>query len=240
MATTDHDGVRPGTGPTTAVNVERRGSGEPGRPESPTAFESETDTTTTTLTERPYSFTDDFAAEDLGGYRAVSGSLDPWALESKVDGASALVDTTGSGERSLIAPTTDALTWTGTGRIATEITFGADDPFQNATLVVGEVASGPRTDVQIQPDQLLLSTPTGDTRQRFPAIGVEEPLPASTVAFGIEAGRGSGGGKTWFDAVDAQPHVVHVGRFADVAHLGGAVGFRFQFVGIDDVIAHCL
>jgi len=190
-----------------------------------------TDTATATETPSPGSFADDFADGALADYRAVTGSLDPWSVTSGIDGGSALVDTTGDGSGSLIAPTAEALTWSGTGTIGVDVQFGTDPSFQNCKLAIGELPDGPSTYVQVTPEQVLVNAPSGEIGQQFPSIGVEgvhrvvvtlrdgtvrvtvddehtvetsadQSLPAGTVAFGIEASRAANGGKTWFDNLD--------------------------------------
>lgn len=183
-------------------------------------------TATPSATEAPAGFRDDFSAGDLDRYRPVAGSLDQWSVTSKIDGGSALVDTTGNGAASLIAPAADALTWPGTGTISADLQFGTG--FRNCKLRVGDLPNGPSTTVLVSPKQLTVSAPNGDLKQGFPQIGadgvhrltltfesgtitaavddthridlgIDESLPAGTVGFGIEAGRSGMGGKTWFD-----------------------------------------
>lgn len=192
---------------------------------------SPTDTASPTPTPSPNAFADGFADTDLDRYRAVSGSLDPWSVGDQIDGESALVDTTGDGSASLIAPVEEALSWTGAGTVGVDIQFGTDPAFRNCTLVIGDVPGGASSYIQVTPRQLLVSAPDGTVRQRFPEIGTErvhhidatlgdgtvavtvdgeygieidvgERLPAGTVAFGIEADRATTGGKTWFDNLD--------------------------------------
>jgi|GEM_PF-3354072 len=190
-----------------------------------------TTTATPTGTETPAGFSDDFSADGLGRYRPVTGSLDPWSVTSKIDDGSALVDTTGGGAASLIAPTADALTWSETGTIGVDLQFGTGAEFRNCKLRVGDLPNGPSTTVLVSPQQLMVSAPNGDLKQGFPQIGadgvhrltltfeagtiaaavdgnhrievgVDESLPEGTVGFGIEAGRSGTGGKTWFDNLD--------------------------------------
>lgn len=221
-AVTGLAGCPAGEGTDTAVETDARTRSQT---ESPT--ESPTETATPDHTDQPHTFSDDFSAGDLSAYRAVRGSLDPWGIDDE----RALVDTTGTGNESLIAPATDALAWTGTGQISIDIRFGADQELQNCKLLIGAIDGGPSSYVQVDPSQILVSAPGGDTRQAFPELGVEErytvevsltggslsvvvdgehevemaveePLPTGTVAFGIEAGRRDTGGKTWFDEID--------------------------------------
>lgn len=184
--------------------------------------------TTPTATDSPARFSDDFTGERLARYRPVSGTLDPWSTTEKIDDGSALVDTTGSGGESLLAPLSDALAWPGTGTISVDVQFGTAPAFRNCKVGIGDVPDGSSTYVQFAPRQLVVSAPNGDLRQEFPEIGpggvhrlamtlddgtitatvddqhrvelaVDEPLPTGTVAFGIEANPTGDGGKTWFD-----------------------------------------
>lgn len=223
-------------------------AGCPGDGGSDRSMPRETDRTTTTEpqlstgtetaaaieTGSPASFADDFADEGLANYRAVIGSLGPWSVTSGIDDSRALVDTTGDGSESLIAPAAEALSWPGTGSVGVDVQFGTDPGFHNCKLAVGDLPAGPSTYVQVAPEQVLVSAPSGDVSQQFPPIGPEgvhrvvvtlrdgsigvtvddehtvqtgagQSLPAGTVAFGIEASRAADGGRTWFDNLDVVP-----------------------------------
>ena len=193
-----------------------------------------TATTTASATESGRGFVDDFSENRLSSYRPVTGSLDPWSVTAQIDDGSALVDTTDDGAEALLAPPPAPLTWPGTGTVGVDIQFGTGSTFRNCKVGLGDVPAGSSTYVQVTPRQIAVSAPNGDFRQRFPDIGdhgvhrleielgdeqitaavdddyrielrVDEPLPAGTVAFGIEASPTGTGGKTWFDNLEIRP-----------------------------------